>query len=68
MSEKKKHYYIKCVNLAENTINREKTSGSWLFITQFALLILSHIADRLADLVEAIEEQTEVAIYPVPRD
>lgn len=68
MSEKKKHYYPECTHIAESIQNQAVNSGSFLRISLNGLLILGHLADRLADLVLAVEENTAASMYPDPNE
>lgn len=66
MSEKKNHYYPSCVEISRNA-TAYLPFGSHPGPTIAAcMLILGHLADRLGDLVLAVEAQTEATIYPPP--
>lgn len=64
MNKKKGHYYLSCVTIAKTGYeNKLPKSTLWPRIEN-AVLILGHIADRLGDLVLAIEEHTRATTYP----
>lgn len=68
MNEKKKHYYIDCVHIAEANQGQPASPPSYLRVGMAALLVLAHLADRVADLVLAVEENTAASMYPDPNE
>lgn len=64
MSEKKAHYYTSCHETAVTEVESAKFQKNCMPLAYAGLLILGHIADRLADLVLAVEEQTQAIISP----
>ena len=68
MNKKKGHYYLSCAEEAMNGIRELAETDQWQPLAVHALVILAHLADRLADLVLAVEENTAASMYPDPDD
>lgn len=64
MSEKEGHYYVRCSEIANAAASAFDMANHPGRLTIQGLLILAHIADRLADLVLAVEEHTRATAYP----
>jgi len=67
MSEKKSHYYVSCVDYIENGMDHAYVQSSLSDPSDRVSILLAHIADRLGDLVLAIEELTQSQMYPPPK-
>ena len=64
MSEKKGHYYPRISEIGFTLSPKCDDPHNWQSLAAQGLLILAHIADRLGDLVLAIEEHTRATAYP----
>ena len=67
MTEKKSHYYTSCVDYIENGMDHAYVETSPSHPSDRTSILLAHIADRLGDLVLAIEELTQSQMYPPPK-
>ena len=66
MSEKKAHYYTSCIDHVENGMDHAYVQSSLSNPSDRVLILLAHIADRLGDLVLAVEQSTQAQMYPPP--
>ena len=66
MTEKKSHYYISCIAYAQNAVDHFDVLIDRPILLVEVVMLLGHIADRLGDLVLAVEQSTQTQMYPPP--